>query len=142
MLTARFLGVTGEDFAGMNPTSVGANGIPDFHLRLMGLAAVPTDVLIQSMTAGSIVGTWRLLPAGGNWLIYLALAGTQGDAWFEPYGAPESFLVTVRYPNDSTEAIAIPASPPPRTFTVTIPPRNARTVIALAIPPGATVEET
>jgi hypothetical protein len=52
-MTASFLGVTGEDNVGQD-ASPGANGVPDWHIRLQGLRGVPVAVRITSSS-----GLWE-----------------------------------------------------------------------------------
>ena len=95
-LTAAFLGVTGEDYAGIEDQP--ANGIADWHIRLQGLRSTPVTIRISSHSQG----VW-ISPFIGYWVVLPQYDGAgNADLWFEPWGAP-GFHVEVWYSDGTKE---------------------------------------
>jgi hypothetical protein len=97
-LTAKYLGVTGEDKVGpVNQTT--PNGKPDFHISVSGLRGTPNKVTITNDNNG----TWETPFNGTNWII-----ATQYDRkgngvfWFEQYPS-NKFHVKVHYADGTTD---------------------------------------
>jgi Bacterial Ig domain/Galactose oxidase, central domain len=127
-LTAKYLGVTGEDKVGaMNQTT--PNGKLDFHISVSGLRGTPTTVTITNEN----IGKWEVPFNGTNWIIATQYDGTgNGDFWLEQY-ASNKFHVKVRYTDgttdeaDASNQVSTPPpeapSPPPGPL-VTLSPTN------------------
>jgi len=99
-LAASYLGVTGQDYAGMQNQLL-ADGIPDWHIRLQGLRGIPIKVQITSPAGG----LWETPYNGYNWLISTQYDGSgTGDLWFEPWSVP-GFHVKVWYSDGTTDEV-------------------------------------
>jgi hypothetical protein len=110
---ASFLGVTGEDFAGTSSV-IGANGVPDWHIRLQGLRSSVVRVQITSSSGG----VWESPYNGWSWLVYIREDGSgNADLFFEPWNTA-AFHVKVWYSDGSTAEVdagtgVVSPTPPP-----------------------------
>ncbi len=88
-----FAGV-GSDVVG--ETTLGADGIPDWHIRFEGLMERPTRIIIENASGGRWENPQNPF---GNWIIAIApgTAPYSGDFAFKPYLNPEGFKVTFTF---------------------------------------------
>ena len=97
-LAARYLGKTGEDFAG--PGNAGPNGSADYHVQLKD---VPTGVTISKVRVSNGSFAWERPYNGVDWGIEERTSGTFTDLWFEPNTGTSPFTVALEF-SDGTAA--------------------------------------
>lgn len=98
-LRASFLGVTGEDYVGVENQP--SNGVPDWHIRLTGLRSAPVGIRILSSVGGIWISPFDPL---GYWTIWSQYDGLgNADLWFEPWWDP-GFTIEVWYADGTSES--------------------------------------
>ena len=93
---ASFLGVTGEDYVG---AQLGANGVPDWHIRMQGLRSAPVGIRISSPSGG----VWQT-PFVGYYVVGSHYDGFgNADVWIEPWALP-GFTFQVWYSDGTSDS--------------------------------------
>jgi hypothetical protein len=102
VFNAFYLGVTGQDYVGTSDQP-GANGHPDWHIRLQGLRAAPIRVRVTSDSGGM----WEAPFSGLCWIVFTQYGATgNADVWFEP-ASGNRFHVKVWYSDGSTDEVDV-----------------------------------
>jgi hypothetical protein len=80
---------------------IGANGVPDWHIRLQGLRSSVVRVQITSSSGG----VWESPYNGWSWLVYVREGGSgNADLFFEPWNTAV-LHVKVWYSDGSTNEV-------------------------------------
>ncbi len=105
-VTAVLLGQTGEDVVGT--TSLGADGVPDVHIRLSGVQSPVTGVTI---TDGGI-GVWQTPYNGHNWIVAINPEADPSivDLFYDFWQPASSFTVALTFADGSAQTIQASSS--------------------------------
>src|SRR5262249_47493939 len=100
-ITAILLGQTGEDLVGTR--SLGADGVPDIHVRLSGVSGTISKILITGLN-----GIWQMpLNSYGNWLVALVPTPDPSvvDVFFDYYPPISSYTLAITYTDGQSQTV-------------------------------------